>query len=80
MDTPIDTATIEQLAAHQLTARQRMVAYLSSSIATDMDRGTLSEQHTAALLRVVADAVTCGYERELVALAGAWRREVEAGQ
>lgn len=61
-----------------LTSQQRMVVYVLSGIANDLDRGTKGEQHTAALLRLAADAVERTYEAELVALARAWRREREA--
>lgn len=49
-------------------------------LAGDMDtNGTTAKQHTAALLTIARDAIEHGYEAELVALARAWRREVEAG-
>lgn len=64
----------------ELTGRQRNVMVIARAVANDMDLGgTVSEQHTAALLALAVDAISRGYEAELVALARAWRREVEAG-
>ena len=67
----------EQRPGRELTTAQRGAHRLCKGRATDLDRGTHAEQHTAALLRLCADAIEHGYEAELVALAGAWRREVE---
>lgn len=65
--------------ASVLTPQQRMVVRVTSSIARDLDRGTKAEQHTAALLRLVADAVERGYEAELTVVIREWAREREAG-
>jgi hypothetical protein len=56
-----------------LTPRQRMVVYLFSKLSDDMQTGTVEEQHTAALLRLVADAVSRGYAGELVRVGREWR-------
>lgn len=71
----------EQTPARELTTAQRVAHRLCKGLATDLDRGPVTEQHTAALLRLCADAIERGYEGELVALVGAWRleREREAG-
>jgi hypothetical protein len=61
----------------QMTSRQRLVRYLATGLANDLERGTESEQWTAALLHIVVDAVEHGDEAELVRLARAWRRELE---
>lgn len=67
----------EQMPGRELTTAQRVAHRLCKGLAADMDRGTHAEQHTAALLRLCADAIEHGYEAELVALAGAWRLERE---
>lgn len=65
--------------SHELTPRQRVVVHLAGSLANDLDRGNRAEQHTAALLRLVADAVSRSYAGELVVVAREWAREREAG-
>lgn len=66
-------------AGAQLTSRQRNTVVINRGIANDMDRGgTTAEHHTAALLRLVVDAIERGYEAELVRVAREWRAEVEA--
>lgn len=70
----------EQPPARELTSRQRACLYMLNHVANDLDGGqSRAEQHTASLLRIAADALKYDYEAELVALARAWRREVEAG-
>jgi hypothetical protein len=59
----------------ELTSRQRFCCYMVAHLANDLDRGTLAEQHTAALLRLVGDAVEHGYEAGLVAAGRAWAAE-----
>lgn len=56
-----------------LTPRQRVVAYLARNLSNDLQTGTVAEQHTAALLALVADAVTRGYEAGLVELVRKWQ-------
>lgn len=70
----------EQTPGRELSVGQRVAYRLCNGLAADLDRGQHAEQHTAALLRLCADAIERGYEGELVALAGAWRREREAGR
>lgn len=62
----------------ELTPQQRLVRYLATGLANDLDRGAQSEQWTAALLHIVVDAIAGGYEQELVELAREWRQELEA--
>lgn len=57
----------QTMPAPELTARQRVVVHLATGLGNDMQTGTLAEQHTAALLMLVADAVSHGYERDMVA-------------
>lgn len=65
----------------RLTPRQSNLVAICISISNDMNTSrNRAEHHTAALLRLVADATELGYEAELVALARAWRREVEVGE
>lgn len=58
-----------------LTPRQRMTVRLLNGIGNDMGTGTTEEQHTAALLRLAADAVSRGYAGELVAAMREWAWE-----
>jgi hypothetical protein len=67
------------VAPRELTVGQRVAFRLCVGFANDLERGTVADQYTAALLRVVADAIEHDYEAELVALVRAWRREREAG-
>lgn len=62
----------------ECTPRQRSMIAILAYLARDLGSGTLAEQHTAAMLRLAADAIERGYEAQLVALARGWRREVEA--
>lgn len=55
-----------------LTPRQRMTVRLLNGIGNDMGTGTVEEQHTAALLRLSADAIGRGYAGELVAAMREW--------
>lgn len=55
-----------------LTPRQRMVVHICNGIGNDMQFGTTAEQHTAALLRLCADATSRGYAGELVAAMREW--------
>lgn len=66
-------------ARRELTPMQRATHRLLGGLGNTLDRGTVAEQHTAALLAVTLDALTHGYEAELVALVRAWRLEREAG-
>lgn len=59
-----------------LTPRQRVCFYLFNSLANDLDRGTIEEQHTAAVLRLAADAVSRGYDGELVRAMREWAWEM----
>lgn len=71
-------ATSADAPTRELTRRQRNLIAVATSIANDLDlNGTRDEQHTAALLRLMADAVARGYQGELVALVRAWRLERE---
>lgn len=63
-----------------LTPQQRVAKHLCMGIANDLARGSTAEQHTAALLRLVVDAVERGYEAELVVVAREWRMERERGE
>jgi hypothetical protein len=64
----------------ELTPRQRMVRYMSNAFANDLSRGNEAEQRTSALLCLAVDAMTRGYEGELVAVAVEWRlRQENAG-
>lgn len=56
-----------------LTPQQRNVIRVSRGLANDLDRGTTDEQHTAALLHLVADAVLNGYEADVVRTTCEWR-------
>jgi hypothetical protein len=70
---------IQAPARTQMTSRQRNTMVICKSLANDMGiNGTVAEHHTAALLQLVADALVRGYEAELVRVARAWRRELEA--
>lgn len=61
-----------------LTTDQRVIVRLMRHSADKMDRSLdTAEQHTAALLRLAADAVVRQYENVLVAVAVAWGRERE---
>lgn len=62
-----------------LTSRQRVTTYIAATLANDLDRGSVAEQHTAALLRLVADAVERKVEAELVRVGREWARQREAG-
>lgn len=63
---------------HSITWRQRNLAEVMVLLANDLDsNGTRAEQHTAALLRLVADAIERQSEAEAVALLRAWRLEQE---
>jgi len=69
--------------ARELTGRQRNTIVIARAIANDMDaNGTREEQHSAALLRLVVDAVERGYQAELVRYARKWAaaREMGAGR
>lgn len=62
----------------ELTIGQQVAARLCVVLAGDLDsHSTRAEQHTAALLRLCADAIERGYEAELVRRAREWRRDVE---
>lgn len=63
-----------------LTPQQRMVYHVCYSIGRDMDRGTVAEQHTAALLRLMGEVVKDGREAEVVALVRGWALERERGE
>lgn len=66
--------------ARELTSRQRNVIVITRAVANDMDtNGTRDEQHTAAALRQLADAIERAYVSEMVALVRGWRWEREAG-
>lgn len=81
MEEPIEYMTAPQPTRRKLTPRQSNLIGVLITISNDMNTShNRAEHHTAALLRLVADATELGYEAELVALARAWRREVEAGQ
>lgn len=58
-----------------LTPRQRMTVRSLNGIGNDMSTGTVEEQHTAALLRLAADAIGRGYAGELVAAMREWAWE-----
>lgn len=74
----IEPTVLPETQVRALTPRQRMVVHLTTGIANDLDRGTVAEQHTAALLRLCADAVSHGYEPGLVVAGRAWRAAQEA--
>lgn len=63
--------------ARDLTPRQRLALYLFRGLSNDMSTGSVSEQHTAALLALACDAVERGYEGELVRVGREWARERE---
>lgn len=70
----------EQESRRELTGRQRSVMAIARILADDMDtNGTVAELRTAALLRLVVDAIDRGYEGGLVEVGRKWRREMEAG-
>ena len=59
-----------------LTPRQRMTVRLLNGLSNDMGTGTVEEQHTAALLRLAADAIGRGYAGELVQAMREWAWEM----
>lgn len=64
-----------------LTPRQRMTVRLLNGIGNDMGTGTMEEQHTAALLRLCADAVGCGQEWATVLMVRHWMlNHADAGE
>lgn len=73
-----DSITVEIILRETMTPRQRLVRYLATGLANDLERGTESEQWTAALLHIVVDAVAGGYEAELVRVVREWRAGLEA--
>lgn len=69
--------TVDIALRDTMTPRQRLVRYINTGLANDLDRGTEAEQWTAALLRIVIDAVAGKYEAELVRVVREWRVEQE---
>lgn len=59
-----------------LTPRQRVAIHLFTGLGNDMSTGTVEEQHTAALLKLVTDAVSRGYDGELVRAMREWAWEM----
>lgn len=80
MSEPVAEYSVTETPARELTVGQRVAYRLLAHFAKDLDRGTTSEQHTAAALMLVADAIDKGYEAGLVERVRVWRREVEAVQ
>lgn len=72
---PTETDELPAVTHANLTPRQRVCFYLFNSLANDLERGTVEEQHTAALLRLAADAVSRGYDGELVRAMREWAWE-----
>jgi ABC-type lipoprotein export system ATPase subunit len=65
-------------APRELTGRQRNTIVIARAIANDLDaNGTRDEQHTAALLRLVVDAIEQGYVAELVRHTRKWAAAYE---
>lgn len=81
MTETIETYTADAPApARELTLWQRTAVHLNQGSINKLRRGTKADQHSADALELANDAITRGYEAELVALVRAWRLERERGE
>jgi len=64
----------------ELTSQQRVIVRLMEGSIRMLERGTVAEQQTAALLRLCADAIERDYDAGLVAVGREWRAAWERGQ
>ena len=72
---PTETDELPAVTHANLTPRQRVAVYLFNGLGNDMTTGTIEEQHTAALLKLCTDAVSRGYDGELVRAMREWAWE-----
>ena len=73
---PTETDELPAVTHANLTPHQRVVVYLFNGLGNDMSTGTVEEQHTAALLKLAMDAVSRGYDGELVRAMREWAWEM----
>lgn len=63
----------------ELTIGQQIAVHMCNVLADDLDthHASRTDQDTAAILHLVADAIERGYEADLVAMVRTWRMQRE---